>query len=106
MDDVALKIAAAAGLPQRIRVASALHSHAGMSPVAYGARRGSLRKPRRDPCSRIHAIPPPADFVGLSKLFETVISSATCNVHAAKALRTGRMALTLTAGRTGGWYKA
>ena len=30
----ALKIAAAAGLPQRIRVASALHSHTGMSPVA------------------------------------------------------------------------
>ena len=30
----ALKIAAAAGLPQRIRVASALHSHTGMSLVA------------------------------------------------------------------------
>ena len=57
-DDAALKIAAAAGLPHRMRVASALHSHAGMSPVAYGARRGSLRKPRRDPCSLIHALPP------------------------------------------------
>ena len=34
VDEAALKIAAAAGLPQRIRVASALHSHAGMSPVA------------------------------------------------------------------------
>src|SRR5205814_4132692 len=104
MDDVALKIAAAAGLPQRIRVASALHSHAGMSPMAYGARRGSLRKLRRDPCSPIHTIPPPADFVGLSNLFETVIGSAICSVHAAKALRAGRMTLTLTAGRTGGRY--
>ena len=34
VDDAALKIAAAAGLPQRIRVASALHSQTGMSPVA------------------------------------------------------------------------
>src|SRR3954464_11229793 len=102
VDDGVLKIAAAAGLPQRIRVASALHSHAGMSPMAYGARRGSFTKPRRDPPSRIHAIPPPADFVGLSNLFETVIGSAIRNVHAAKGLRTGGMTLTLTAGRTGG----
>jgi hypothetical protein len=34
VDDAALKIAAAAALPHRIRVASALHSQAGMLPVA------------------------------------------------------------------------
>ena len=83
----ALKIAAAAGLPQRIRVASALHSHAGTSPVAYGARRGSLRKPRRDPCSLIHALAPASRLIGLSNLIETVIVPGTGNVHAGQGLR-------------------
>src|SRR5437868_15535527 len=96
-DDAALKIAAAAGLPQRMRVASALHSHTGVSAVACGARRGSLRKPRRDPCSLIYA-PPPQPFFGLLHLFETVIVPVTANVHAGKGLRARRMTLTLTGG--------
>ena len=41
--EAALKIAAAVGLPHRMRVASALHSHTGTWLVAYSASRGSLR---------------------------------------------------------------
>ena len=56
--EAALKIAAAVGLPHRMRVASALHSHAGTWLVAYSASRGSLRNECRDfdslttPCPR------------------------------------------------------
>ena len=99
VDEGALKIAAAAGLPQRMRVASALHSQTGMSPSGIGRQARIAQKAKERPLLTHSRPAPEADFTGLSNLFETVIVRATCNVHAGQGLRRGRMALTLTAGR-------
>ena len=46
-NEAALKIAAATGLAHRMRVASALHSHAGIALMACAARLGSRNQSRR-----------------------------------------------------------